>query len=217
MKPTMNSILSGSLVVVLLVACGGGSDDEIGRSVPSDVPPLVRQHYLRYSGPPSGYAVAVPWLTAIHDERSTQPSKVEVDYLRAYCQGTSGPRLVSSYEYNDSRVEGGLWRRRPNWFASGYLESLSATFDLPSDSVSFTPSANPAAAWHLWGPRGDVELLIPAATKCWMEASVRITGAALIQGGLDYYQSMGSSNPTEAGVSDWLFEAPGWQTFSFGK
>ncbi|MFZ2651897.1 MAG: hypothetical protein WA210_17510 [Burkholderiaceae bacterium] len=59
--------------------------------------------------------------------------------------------------------------------------------------------------------------MAPSVAKCWMEASVFISGAALVQGGLDYYVSLTSSAPLEAGVSNWSFASPGWQELTWGK
>lgn len=206
------------LSVALLASCGGGSNSgDSGDPVPSDVPSLVRQGYLRYPAPPAGYTVVVPWLTAIHDERSSEPSRIDVDYLRAYCRNSTGDHLLSSYEYGDRRVEGGLWQRRPNWFASGYIGPLPSTFDLSAGTVSFSPSSNGPAAWHLWGPRGSIAQVAPGASKCWVEARVRVSGPALIQGGADYYTNMTSTSPLEAGVTSWLFAAQTWQEIIFAR
>jgi hypothetical protein len=199
-----------------LLACGGGESSDDG-PVPSDVPPLVRQQYVAYDAPPSSYKVIVPWLTAIHDERSAGGSRIDVKYLRAYCKSATETRLVTSYEYVDQRFEGGLWQRRPNWFQSGYVGALPHGFDAGAGTVYFTPSSLPSAAWHLWGPRGSIPNLSQPITKCWTEASVQVSGPGLIQAGLDYYASLNGGAPLEAGVSNWFFAAAGWQSVTWNK
>ena len=203
-------------LLALLASCGGSGSQHDSSVVPADVPLLVRQQYVAYSVNPAGYNFAVPWITAIHDERSTESSTVEVEHLRLYCQTSSGLIVTSQYNYDDGRFEGGLWQRRPRWFESGFVRTLTPRFSTPPGTVSFSPSDTPTAAWHPYGPRfenaSDTTRVPNSASRCWTEAVVKITGRALVQAGLDYWETAGGDRKIEGAVSDWYFAAQGWQT-----
>lgn len=172
--------------------------------------------YFKYPLPPSGFEAGCAWLQAIHDERNSEESKVEVDWVNIYCNVNGVAQLLQSDNFNDT-FGGGLATRYP-WFLVDVDESMPAIIE-PAGVLSMKPSERMDRIWFLWNTS---RAKIPDnAERCWMEARVRISGPALVQTGLDWHQNLTSISSTytikEAGASNWFFADSEWQIISVGK
>jgi PEP-CTERM motif len=77
-----------------------------------------------------------------------------------------------------------------------------------------TPSDNPGAAYSVWN---DTPGLVPAgATDVYVEARLLVTGSAVAQIGLDYWNSSLTANVNGAYGGFRIFASPDWQTVTLG-
>jgi hypothetical protein len=169
--------------------------------------------YTAYWRPPFGYKGATPWLTVVHDTRQAGSSTVDIDFIRLWARMGGVTRLVAANEYESDAVFGGELRKRNPWF-SGAAESMPGTIE--AGSLRIRPSDRPEMVWHPYlnrFPRDDIS----GADSVWMEARIRISGPALVHGGLDYWKELAgaSGDPlAEAGTTDWTCSSGVWHTLT---
>ncbi|MFA5971699.1 MAG: hypothetical protein WC780_05045 [Lentimicrobiaceae bacterium] len=205
------------LLTTLLISC---IDKEVNDGI---IPPEVahKDGYIKHLTPPDNFKSVTGWITAIHDRKSTKQSFIEIDYIRLYARVNGADVLLNSNEYNDSKAEGGLFKRDP-WFGDNNNTPIPYEFT-NNDNLVLRTSTKPDNVWHVWNkvwPRVDV----PAnAERCWLEVKCKITGSALIQLGIDYWKDGTclyagyNVNNTEAGVSDWYYKEGEWHIVTFAK
>lgn len=169
--------------------------------------------YYAYPLPPQGYASANAWLQIATLTSSGGQGTVTVDYLRLYARVNGADVPLMTDEYNSSAACGTDYARS-SW---GSNEAPGCTFPVASGVVVLDPGVRPDRVIHPYGcvyPR----LQIPAGTeRVWMEAGVRVTGVAAVQGGFDYFATPTTKPLTEAGATDWFLARDGWQVISLGK
>jgi Big-like domain-containing protein len=182
------------------------------------------------------FGAATPWLSIVDDPRAPEPSSVEVDYLRLWAVVNGSDVPVARNEYDGSHQVGGSLASREPWFGV-QTYGLQSRVTVSGGVVRLPLSTRPDSVWHVWledtwpNPSGpNWRHLFPAGTQwVWVEARVRIRGAAALQVGWDYNRGTtdtgcdrdndGRATPTEdgwceAGKSDWIFESfenNGWQ------
>ena len=196
---------------------GPGTSPNIDERIPPEV--TWPEPYNKYPVPPSEYKAMLMWMQALHDDRKSGNSIVEVDYIKLYCRVGEVDQLVSEDNFSSS-YGGALYIRRPFFLTDEHL-SMNATIS-SSGYMIFYPSDNASRVWHWWSTRGSVP---SGAQQCWGEARVRITGPAVVQAGGDYYTTINAPpspgsvprNPLEAGVGKWYFESAEWQLVTFNK
>jgi hypothetical protein len=215
--------LSTLTATLLLQACGDSSNDHSSpaTTLPEYVPIAVRQEWLRVISPPQGFTAVLFWGTAIHDTRQTGASQIEIDWQRLTCRVGTNDVLVDENQF-DSQVSGGLCTKSP-WCPAN-LGGLPYSASASTSTATMVTSSQPNYAFHWWGTYGSAgRPSIPAgASRCWVEARVRITGPALVQVGFDWYpQRTGDGGAAggvvEGAVSNWARSSADWQVMSVGR
>jgi hypothetical protein len=169
--------------------------------------------YTAFWRSPYGFKGATPWLSIVHDPRRTGTSIVDIDFIRLWTRTGGIVRLVAANEYDGDAVYGGELRKRDPWF-SGNQESMPATME--GGLLRIRPSDRPEMVWHPYlskNPRDDIS----AADSVWIEIRVRITGPAMVQGGLDYWRNVtgvSGDSLSEAGATDWTCSSGVWHTLT---
>jgi hypothetical protein len=209
------------LLIPLLFSCI--KDNPNGNLQNSIIPNEVahKKGYIKYLTPPNNFRAVTGWITAIHDKTSSNPSYIEVDYIRVYAIINDSNILLSSNEYKDNIAEGGLFLRQP-WFGSNDNATIPYEFS-NNDYLVLRTSSKPDNVWHVWNkqwPRAEVPSNIE---RCWLEVRCKITGSALIQLGMDYWREPTSEwagynvNNIESGVSDWYYKSNEWVILNYAK
>ena len=221
--------LRGILVVIFLAGWaflmpGCGDNDQVETEDDSRIPPEVpvREARCDHPTPPNGFLAAVGWMQSIHDDRLDGRSKVEVDWMRLHVTLDDGTKVVLKSDDFSAATSPmtyyGLYQRIP-WYAGDKLENMPWTID--NGCLVLKPSNRPDRIFHWWNTSRT--LVSHGVCRVWFEARVRITGPALVQAGVDYWKDLTIGyggfdvNNTEAGVSDWYFESPEWQTIRVGE
>ncbi len=212
-------------LTVAASGCGGGTSTETSSenvSVPEYVPPTVRQEWLRVLSPPVGTSAVLFWGLAIHDTRATGVSEVLVDWERLVCRVGTQDIEVDRNDYGSS-MPGGLCPKRP-WCAD-IVDGLPVTVDAARGIAVLTPSSRTEHVFHWWGSY-DWPIGRPAipsgASRCWVEARVKIIGPAMVQIGFDWYPSRtgaggAAGGVIEGAVSNWAGTGSDWQIVSVGS
>jgi hypothetical protein len=174
------------------------------------VPPEVRhkKSYLAFWRAPYGFPGATPWLNVLHDTRGTGESKVEIDYIRLWARIGGVSRVMASNEYNNDSV-GGELRLRYDWF-KGTPEHMPR--EVVNGVLILRPGTRSGRVWHPYLaalPRAN----IASADSVWTEVRLRISGPALVQVGLDYWQHLDQNiRNEEAAATDWICAPGAWHT-----
>jgi hypothetical protein len=185
-------------------------------SVPSGSPhPYAIKEYSL----PTGWTAMTAWVQAIHNPLLGNTSKVEIDYIRTYYSGAIDNTITLINEQNYDNVWdtawGGLYVTSPKWFATeGKAAPMFASTE--NGIMTFNPSDNKDYLYHFWPPR---QISVPAdMKKVWIEIRFRLSGAACLQFGGDWWRYIGAPsaekdvNNSEIGVSNWYFSSPEWRT-----
>jgi hypothetical protein len=179
-------------------------------NVPSE--PNQKQSYLAFWRAPYGFAGATPWLNVLHDTRQSGSSVVEIDYIRLWARigGVSQP--VASNEYNTNKFGGQLCARTP-WYG-GPCSNMPGS--ISNGVLTIRPSDFGNHVWHPYLESWpDPRFNIGQADSVWIETRFRISGPAMVQAGLDYWQYVdypSSNRIEEAGATDWHCSQGVWQT-----
>jgi hypothetical protein len=184
-----------------------------------------------YSRTQGQFRAGTAWMNFIDDQRIQDGSRVEIDYLRMYARVNGNDQLVSSDEYDDGVVGGGLYFRSP-WFSGSQRATNASRATFSNGTVSLPLETCPDCVWHVWVEDYPRPPIPTNASKVWVEARFRLVGTAVAQLGWDYYRNEsdigcdidlnGTQDPgfCEAGKSYWTFPTSnngGWQILSLGK
>ncbi|RPH33345.1 MAG: hypothetical protein EHM93_05185 [Bacteroidales bacterium] len=206
------------IFIVIVIGCNK-ENKETSDIIPLEAVPKTA--YITYLTPPNNFKSVIGWITAIHDRRTTQPSFIEIDYLRLYARVNGVDILLNSDEYNDNKAEGGLFLRNP-WFGENNNNPILYEYR-NSENLILRTSIKPDNVWHVWNNKWP-RVNVPVNTeRCWLEVKCKITGSALIQIGIDFWRDSTSLwagyhvNNIEAGVSNWYYEQGVWHIIAFAK
>lgn len=161
------------------------------------------------------FTSAMLWGIVIADNRlpGYQHAQVEIDRTQLSCR-VDGKGVV----LNDDRanVRGGLYRRYP-WFGTDAHDHIPLAYSKNHRAIILRVGKSPDRVWHFWSASPRVGFPPGHLEGCTVKARVRISRAALLQMGMDYW-----SNPTigygagaGAGASDWYFPSNDWQDAVF--
>lgn len=165
--------------------------------------------------PPPGYPLATEYFYALQDINNPAPATVDLDWMQVHAIVNGKDTIIVSNDYGSgagqqSHISGDFTLRSdmvtevPGNIASGWT----------TNAVVMTPSANPSVAYSAWN---DVPGLVPAgATDVYVEARLLVTGSAVAQIGLDYWNSSLTANVNGAFGGFRIFASPDWQTVTLG-
>ena len=173
-----------------------------------------RMSYMSFYTPPYGFKGATPWLTVVHNGQQAGTSMVEIDFIRLWGRMGGVDQVLSANEYNDGVFGGQLAARSP-WYGT---PTAPMPGTISNGVLVIRPSDYPDRVWHPYlelFPRRDITL----ASNVRFEVRYRITGPALVQAGLDYWQYVdgrkddpAKSRNEEAAATDWNCTTGVWQT-----
>lgn len=225
---TRTGILAFLFPTILLAACqdrgaaplsGPGLPSSSASAAAACAGPPEAYHpvsYRSFASPPYGFRSATPWLNVVHDAGNAGTSTVEIDYIRLIGRVNGVDQVLSANEYADGVFSGQIAMRTP-WYGEP-IENLQGR--VANGILVIRPSDKRNRVWHPYlelYPRADIR----NATNVRMEVRFRITGAARVQAGLDYWQypdgKTNHDDPSrrrlvEAAVTDWYCASAGWQT-----
>lgn len=212
-------------LMTLMQACGGdGSSDDSATITPKYAPSESprKTAYFSYAIPPTGFTAVVGWMMAIDIQGKGISSKVEVDWMRLHAVVDGNDMIL--YEDNFDALAPamnnfGLYIRNP-WFDGN--QHTAMPFTIENSRLVIEPSRYPQKVFHWWNTSRSI---VPKGTsRVWFEASIRITGGAGVQAGIDYWKNLTvdwagyNVNNIEAGVSDWFGNSTNdWQIISVGR
>ena len=192
---------------------------EIDPRVPDEV--RWKAGYVNPIPAPREFNSALLWGIAIADTRvpGYQSANVEIAWTKLFCV-VEGKSIVLNDDQGS--VRGGLYLRRP-WFGSNdYHEPMPFGHAEDSQkSVVLRVGLRADRIWHFWSASPRAKLPAGNVEGCTVTARVKISPAALLQMGMDFWRSptalwAGSGvNNHEAGASNWYFPAAQWQEDSF--
>jgi hypothetical protein len=157
------------------------------------------------------------WIDAVTDRRSSLPGRVEIDWVRLYCEVDGKEVLVAG----DDIVGGGFFLRNP-WFGEDDYQEPLGLPDITDEEgrLAFDPRDRADRVWHLWNGRTP----IPSdATRCWGEVRVLLSGSSIFSAGIDYWINQTAEwccwnqCNTEASASDFYGPTDGWITVQIGR
>jgi hypothetical protein len=166
--------------------------------------------------PPAGYPMATEYFYALKDIYNPAPATVELDWMEVHAIVNGQDVIVVRNDYGvggtqQQTVSGDLTLRSdmtsevPGNVASGWT----------SNAVVMDPGANISYADSAWN---DVPGLVPAgATDVYVEARVLVTGSAVAQVGLDYWNSALTTNVNGAFSGFQILANPSWQIVTLGE
>lgn len=224
-------IFAGCLIMFCAKAnpVGDGDDHTVTPPPPPPVATYIdsvpagcahRYAISEYVDLPAGFSAMTPWFQAVHNSVLGSTSHVEVDYVRTYSEVVSGNTLIRTLIVSDeydtwSTSSGGLYTK---WFTTDDHTPMPAT--IVDGVLNFSPSDSGDRVWHWWPNR------IPyseTSGKFVVEVRLRLTGAACVQIGADWWRDMNAwwngynVNNKEVGASRWYFASPNWQTITFSN
>lgn len=170
--------------------------------------------YASFRAPPYGFKAATPWLSVVHDRsQPSAASMVEIDFIRLWGRfGRGVDHVISANEYEDGVYSGQVAARIP-WYDSMTIAPMPGT--ISNGVLIIRPSDRQDQVWHPYlerFPRVD----ITGAQDVRFEVRYRITGPALLQAGLDYWQHVDGTTQTsrneEAAATDWHCAQGTWNT-----
>lgn len=205
--------------IFVFVGCSEIIEQDDGL-IPSDV--AHPESYYDYPLPPEGFSAGLAWMQAIHDNRYSEESTIEIDYFRFYAHMEDGDDLLlATNECSNNNFEGGLYSRDP-WFGTDFHTPINYELDSVNGFIIIKPSEHPDNIMHWWNNQWPRASIPAGAESCWVEARIRITGPALVQAGMDYWKTPTAGyagynvNNIEGGVSDWALESDDWQIVRVG-
>ena len=174
--------------------------------------------YVNPAPRPPGFESALLWGIAIADTRvpGYESATVEIASTQLTCE-VSGKAVILNDD--GAKIRGGLYQRYP-WFATDQHEPIPMSYAASDQTVLLPVGRRADRIWHFWSgsprstlPKGKLE-------GCTVKARVKISGAALLQMGMDYWRSAtvpygNGGNNHEAGASNWYFPSPDWQEAEF--
>lgn len=211
-----------STSIVNVISPGGRSSGRLAFVVLNDprIPDEVsyKAGYVNAAPRPAGFGSARLWGIAIADTRvpGYESARVEVAWTRLSCR-VGGREVVLNED--GGQVRGGLYGRQP-WFGTDANDPMPIAYDPINRAAVLRVGERTDRVWHFWSPSPRAALPPGKLEGCTVRARVRISGAALLQMGMDYWRSTtvpygAGGNNQEAGASDWYFSSPEWQGVSF--
>jgi hypothetical protein len=159
--------------------------------------------------------MATEYFYAVQDIYNPAPAEVEIDWLEVHA-------IVNGQDVVIDRSDYGTGPGQQRNISGDYTLRSDMVTELPgaifsswtTDAVSLTPSDNPGAAYSVWN---DTPGLVPAgATDVYVQARVLVTGSAVAQIGLDYWNSSVTANVNGAYGGFRILASPDWQTVTLG-
>lgn len=201
---------------------GGGGSSSLP-ATPFAPPESPRKSaYINYQVPPPKFAAAVAWLQGVDIDGNPVPCTVEVASLRLHAVLANGHDLVLQNDDFDVRTAAMAYYARYSRFPWFSRQHGPMSFSVSGGVLSFSPHLDAASVWHLWGTQRA--WIPPGTVRLWVEAEVRITGAAGVQIGGDGWTNLtddyaGSGvNNVELCASDWFGNSTsGWQRITAGR
>lgn len=186
--------------------------------IPTDdrIPSEVHHHHAyRDNEVPYSYDNDIAgWIVALSDNNFLESSKVEIDFIRVYGLIGINQILLCEQNYNsyDPMNDGGLYLRYP-FFPKGYDQHDPLPGNVSAGILTINTSDYRTRSPHLWSNHHfATNWSIYSGYR--LHCRARITGHALIQGGIDFKDA--ANNIHELGVSDWYFHGNGqWQDVIF--
>lgn len=173
--------------------------------------------YMSFWRTPFCFKAATPWLNIIQADDSSDPSLVQIDYLRLYGKIHGRDSLISSNEYKAGTYGGQICMKNP-WFGWPW-ESISVA---PQNGLLVVePSKRPDRVYHFWLERWpNYREDVSKFDSLWFDVRAKITGPALIQAGIDYYEALNypaGEAPEEGGATDWICTTNEWFTLKLER
>lgn len=167
--------------------------------------------------PGDSYHYILGWLQAITDNEILAESEIETDYFKLMGKKNGEWETFVHDDYQDgfdTINHGGLYYRYP-FFPEGYDDHDPMPADTQDGKLVFKPSGNRKKVWHWWNSEQYYIEDNLSYDIYKIEAKIRISGPALVQGGIDFRETQ-SGETYEIGVSDWYTEEDGeWQIVTF--
>ncbi len=192
---------------------------------------------VKMDTPPKGWTSAIAWLSAIYtgDATGKEAAKVEVDWVRLYGKDDKGK--VHTITGERKGKSGVAWMGHwpcTIWFKTDYHTGDEKLMTYAADVQVFDLTAAPKQIWHFGGervpdstssttPTSEIGPLPSNLKKVWMKARVRVTGKAMIRGGVDFWKtfaaqfSVPDGNNTEGASGPWQGPTSGWKIISAGN
>lgn len=149
---------------------------------------------------PSNYRSIVGWFQAMQIEGTSEPSSVQLEYIKLYAATENGKIFLNPDDFK--KFEGDFPNNKYSIIPREYFNS---------EGLFLKTSTDPYNKWvvtnKLW-KRAKIE---NRANKCWIEVKYKITGPAYINFGIKFYK--GDTNESKnAGETNWFKKQGVWQT-----
>ncbi len=221
-KSSVIRVLLGITLITSVLNSGCEKDNKYVSFAPPDSP--WPKEVIRQASCPQGFEAVIPWAQTVHDTRKgTLESTVEVDYLRMWAVVNNQDVLICEDDYNVFDYESGwfgLYNRSP-WFGNNDYHTQMPVEYSSSGYLILHPNTYPDNVWHWWVTEDPRPIVPEGSQRFWVEMRVRITGAALVQLGADFYRTPTAKpnhyNIVEWGLSNWFGESPDWKIITAGK
>jgi hypothetical protein len=200
------------IVLVAPAAAWGGSTYPIQQQ-PGIWPP--ESPHVTYYTPPPGYPLATGYFYALQDIYNPAPADVYLDWMEVHAIVNGKNIVVDRNDYGsgpgqqnhiwgDYTMRSDMFTEEPGNIVSGWT----------SNAVSMQPSDSPSVAYSSWL---DAPGAVPAgATDVYVEARMLVTGSAVAQIGLDYWNSAITANVNGAYGGFQVLAKPNWQIVTVG-
>jgi len=210
-----DNTLGGSNVAINIasdgtITPGSGTLLPINENIPPEV--THPRHYVGNIIPPAGYTNVIGWMQALHDRRyDNEVSKVEVKYMKLYAKVGGVDVLLKDDRYiSGTSQNGGLYFRYPFFAGCDYHTSLPNYINSSDSVMVLEPNQTKDRVYHWWNSGNSTIPL--GATSFKLVCEVKVTGHAVVQGGIDFKQS--APQGIESGTSDWYIGSSAPQIFT---
>lgn len=171
--------------------------------------------HVTYYTPPAGYPLATEYFYALQDIYNPAPAVVYLDWMEVHAIVNGKDEIVVSNDY-------GTGPGQQNWITGNLTQRSDMLTEIPgfiasgwtTDAVMMQPSDNPSVAYSAWN---DVPGRVPAgASDVYVEARMLVTGSAVAQIGLDYWNTDLTNNVNGSYGGFQIFANPNWQIVTLG-
>ena len=231
-RTSLTLALGGSVIIIVaawhtprvatvrqMAACSVKAPGEHTSDVPDGAP--WREARILRSMPPPGYSAGAAWLTAA----TTTPclplrahAQIDIAALRVVgVQRDGTERIVFEADFardGNAHLDAGLYTRYPTWFATDRHTPLAVS--TVAGAWTLDLARYPYSVIHAWTPR----FAVTQGVRYVVEARVRVSGAARLQFGLDFWRDFRvthngfdefcrGTNNCEAHVGPWIGDTHG--------
>ncbi|MBD3247813.1 hypothetical protein GF382_00810 [Candidatus Falkowbacteria bacterium] len=202
------------LFVAMFIACNSIDETNASDCAP-DESPVKSKMVTQYWSRPNGFPWFQPWGQALHVDRLSQTSKVEIDYFRTYFVSGNKKTLGSERNYDDWLTGEGEYFMRSPWCQGDPGSFMNV--EINDGILIFYPNEKADRIWHWYLPRVETT---QKPDYVLMKIRFRLSGGAALQIGGDWVED-GTSRPVynknsrEIGASDWHCQTNGWCVLSF--